>query len=149
MENEMTLSFAAISENEALARMTLTFFVPALDPTPEEVSEYKTVISEAVTNAIIHGYEENRSGVVTVHAALNGREVTVTISDEGGGIDNVEEAMQPMYTSKPERERSGMGFTIMESFTDSLSVDSRQGGGTTVTFKKKFSPVQETCSSVG
>jgi stage II sporulation protein AB (anti-sigma F factor) len=149
MENEMTLSFTAISENEALARMTLTFFVAALDPTLEEISEYKTVISEAVTNAIIHGYEEDRSGVVSVHAALDGREVTVTISDKGGGIDNVEEAMQPMYTSKPERERSGMGFTIMESFTDSLSVDSLQGGGTTVTFKKKFSPVQETCSSVG
>lgn len=149
MENEMTLSFAAISENEALARMTLTFFVASLDPTLEEISEYKTVISEAVTNAIIHGYNEERTGIVRVHALLDGREVTVTISDEGGGIADVEEAMQPMYTSKPERERSGMGFTIMESFTDSLTVDSRQGNGTTVTFRKKFSPVQEACSSVG
>jgi len=149
MENEMTLTFAAVSENEALARMTLTFFIASLDPTLEEISEYKTVISEAATNAIIHGYGEDPSGMVEVRAMLEGREVTVTISDKGRGISDVDEAMQPMFTTKPDDERSGMGFTIMESFTDNLKVESAPGSGTTVTFKKTFSPVPEVCRTTG
>ncbi|MET3576458.1 anti-sigma F factor [Bhargavaea ullalensis] len=149
MENEMTLQFSAISENEALARMTLTFFIAALDPTLEEISEYKTIISEAATNAIIHGYAEDPAGVVEIRAKLDGREVTVSITDHGGGIADVNEAMQPMFTTKPEAERSGMGFTIMESFADHLEVQSRPGSGTTVTFKKTFSPVPEVCRTTG
>jgi len=146
MDNEMTLSFLAVSENEALARMAMTCFITPLDPTIEEISEFKTVVSEAVTNAIIHGYEENGVGIVTIRALRNDREVTVIISDEGKGIEDVDQAMEPMYTSKPHMERSGMGFTIMESFTDQLSVNSEQLKGTTVTFTKEFSAITEPLS---
>lgn len=146
MDNEMTLSFLAVSENEALARMAMTCFITPLDPTIEEISEFKTVVSEAVTNAIIHGYEENGLGIVTIRALRNDREVTVIISDEGKGIEDVDQAMEPMYTSKPHMERSGMGFTIMESFTDQLSVSSEQQKGTTVTFTKQFSAITEPLS---
>lgn len=141
MDNEMTLSFLAISENEALARMALTSFLTILDPTIEELAEFKTVISEAVTNAIIHGYEDDPSGIVTVYATREGQEVTITISDKGKGIADVQQAMEPLFTTKPMMDRSGMGFTIMESFTDQMSVQSEYGKGTTVTFKKQFQPV--------
>ena len=147
MDNEMTLSFLAVSENEALARMAMTCFITPLDPTIEEISEFKTVVSEAVTNAIIHGYEENGVGIVTIRALRNDREVTVIISDEGKGIEDVDQAMEPMFTSKPHMERSGMGFTIMESFTDQLSVNSEQHKGTTVTFTKQFSAISEPLST--
>lgn len=143
MDNEMTLSFLAISDNEALARIAITSFLSVLDPTIEELSEIKTVVSEAVTNAIIHGYDENPNGIVTVQASRQGREVTITILDQGVGIENVTKAMEPLYTTKPMLERSGMGFTIMESFTDQLAVQSELGKGTAVTFKKQFQPVQE------
>lgn len=143
MDNEMTLSFLAISDNEALARIAITSFLSVLDPTIEELSEIKTVVSEAVTNAIIHGYDENPNGIVTVQASRQGRDVTITILDQGVGIENVTKAMEPLYTTKPMLERSGMGFTIMESFTDQLAVQSELGKGTAVTFKKQFQPVQE------
>lgn len=143
MDNEMTLSFLAISDNEALARIAITSFLAVLDPTIEELSEIKTVVSEAVTNAIIHGYEENPNGIVTVQATRIGRDVTITILDQGVGIENVTQAMEPLYTTKPLLERSGMGFTIMESFTDQLAVQSELGKGTAVTFKKQFQPVEE------
>ncbi|WP_102692558.1 anti-sigma F factor [Rummeliibacillus pycnus] len=143
MDNEMTLSFLAISDNEALARIAITSFLAVLDPTIEELSEIKTVVSEAVTNSIIHGYDENPNGIVTVQASRQGREVTITILDQGVGIENVKQAMEPLYTTKPMLERSGMGFTIMESFTDQLAVQSEPGKGTAVTFKKQFQPVQE------
>ena len=138
MDNEMTLSFFAMSENEALARMAMTCFITPLDPTIDELSEFKTVVSEAVTNAIIHGYEENGIGIVTIRAMRNDREVTLIISDEGKGITDIDQAMEPMFTSKPHMERSGMGFTIMESFSDNLSVQKPEKG-TTVTFTKQFS----------
>ncbi|MGG0657763.1 anti-sigma F factor [Rummeliibacillus pycnus] len=143
MDNEMTLSFLAISDNEGLARIAITSFLAILDPTIEELSEIKTVVSEAVTNSIIHGYDEDPNGIVTVQASRQGREVTITILDQGAGIENVVQAMEPLYTTKPMLERSGMGFTIMESFTDHLSVQSELGKGTAVTFKKQFQPVQE------
>jgi stage II sporulation protein AB (anti-sigma F factor) len=143
MDNEMTLSFMAISDNEALARIAITSFISVLDPTIEELSEIKTVVSEAVTNAIIHGYDENPNGIVTVQASRQGREVTISILDQGIGIENVTKAMEPLYTTKPMLERSGMGFTIMESFTDQLAVQSELGKGTAVTFKKQFQPVEE------
>lgn len=143
MDNEMTLSFMAISDNEALARIAITSFLSVLDPTIEELSEIKTVVSEAVTNAIIHGYNEDPNGIVTVQASRYGREVTISIIDQGIGIENVTKAMEPLYTTKPMLERSGMGFTIMESFTDQLAVQSELGKGTAVTFKKQFQPVEE------
>ncbi len=139
----MTLSFLAISDNEALARIAITSFLSVLDPTIEELSEIKTVVSEAVTNAIIHGYDENPNGIVTIQASRQGREITITILDQGVGIEDVTKAMEPLYTTKPMLERSGMGFTIMESFTDQLTVQSEPGKGTAVTFKKNFQPVEE------
>jgi len=144
MNNEMTLSFVAIEENEALARMAMTCFITPLDPTIEEISEFKTIVSEAVTNAIIHGYECDGKSIVTIQAKMDENKVSMTISDEGAGIDNLTLAMEPMFTTKPSMERSGMGFTIMESFSDSLSVESAPGTGTVVKFEKIFSPVTET-----
>ena len=144
MNNKMTLSFVAIEENEALARIAMTCFITPLDPTLEEISEFKTIVSEAVTNAIIHGYECDGSSLVTLHATIDEHKVTMTVSDEGAGIDDVERAMEPMFTTRPYMERSGMGFTIMESFSDSLSVESEVGKGTVVKFEKTFSPVTET-----
>lgn len=143
MNNEMKLSFVAIEENEALARMAMTCFITPLDPTIEEISEFKTIVSEAVTNAIIHGYECDGKSLVTLHAVIEDNKVVMTVSDEGAGIFDVEQAMEPMFTTRPFMERSGMGFTIMESFADSLTVDSVLGNGTVVKFEKTFSPVTE------
>lgn len=143
MRNEMTLSFVAIEENEALARMAMTCFITPLDPTLEEISEFKTIVSEAVTNAIIHGYESDGQSMVTIHAIIDENKVTMTVEDKGGGIFDVQQAMEPMFTTKPLMERSGMGFTIMESFSDNLSVESSIGNGTVVRFEKTFSPVTE------
>lgn len=143
MRNEMTLSFVAIEENEALARMAMTCFITPLDPTLEEISEFKTIVSEAVTNAIIHGYESDGKSMVTIHAIIDENKVTMTVEDNGGGIFDVQQAMEPMFTTKPLMERSGMGFTIMESFSDNLTVESTIGIGTVVRFEKTFSPVTE------
>jgi len=142
MDNEMTLTFLAISENEALARVAVTGFIAQLDPTIDELSEFKTVVSEAVSNAIIHGYEENGKGVVTVHAKREDDIVTVSVMDKGLGIEDVSRAMEPLFTTKSEMERSGMGFTIMDSFSDQLTVMSKWQEGTTVTFTKKFYSVR-------
>ncbi|GAB0166947.1 anti-sigma F factor [Lysinibacillus sp. CTST325] len=142
MDNEMTLTFLAISENEALARVAVTGFIAQLDPTIDELSEFKTVVSEAVSNAIIHGYEENGKGVVTVHAKREDDIVTVSVMDKGIGIEDVSQAMEPLFTTKGAMERSGMGFTIMDSFSDQLTVMSKWQEGTTVTFTKKFYSVR-------
>ncbi len=142
MDNEMTLSFLAVSENESLARMAVTSFVAQLDPTIDELSEFKTIVSEAVSNAIIHGYDEDGKGLVTVHAVREGDVISVAVKDEGNGIPDLKKAMEPLYTSKAEMERSGMGFTIMESFSDNLQVESEPGVGTVVTFSKKFHTVK-------
>lgn len=138
----MTLTFLAISENEALARVAVTGFIAQLDPTIDELSEFKTVVSEAVSNAIIHGYEENGKGVVTVHAKREDDVVTVSVMDKGIGIEDVSRAMEPLFTTKSAMERSGMGFTIMDSFSDQLTVMSKWQEGTTVTFTKKFYSVR-------
>ncbi|MFC5541102.1 MAG: anti-sigma F factor [Bacilli bacterium] len=138
MDNEMTLSFVALSENESLARIAITSFVAQLDPTIDELSEFKTIVSEAVSNAIIHGYDEDGKGIVTVHAVREGDVVSVAVKDEGKGIPDIKKAMEPLFTTKPDMERSGMGFTIMESFADHLQVESEPGVGTVVTFSKKF-----------
>ena len=147
MDNEMTLTFLARSENEGLARIAVTSFMAQLDPTIEELSECKTIVSEAVSNAIIHGYANNQNGMITVHAVRNGSEICVAIKDEGCGIQNVEQAREPLFTTKPELERSGMGFTIMESFADSLQVESTVGKGTIITFTKQISNVQTVVTS--
>lgn len=138
----MTLTFLAISENEALARVAITGFIAQLDPTIDELSEFKTVVSEAVSNAIIHGYEEDGKGVVTVHAKREDDIVTVSVMDKGVGIADVSQAMEPLFTTKSAMERSGMGFTIMDSFSDQLTVMSKWQEGTTVTFTKKFYSVR-------
>ncbi|MEK3787804.1 MULTISPECIES: anti-sigma F factor [Paenibacillus] len=136
--NFMTLQFAARSENEAFARVTVAAFVSQLDPTMDELSDLKTVVSEAVTNSIIHGYNSNPEGIVTIKAAIDSDVVTIIIEDSGLGIEDLELAQQPLYTSKPELERSGMGFTIMENFMDEFEVVSQPGTGTTIRMKKRI-----------
>lgn len=139
MDNQMTLTFIARSENEGLARVAVTSFIAQLDPTIEELSECKTIVSEAVSNAIIHGYANNPNGIITIHAVRDGAAISVAIKDEGCGIEDIEQAREPLYTTKPEIERSGMGFTIMESFSDFLQVESNVGVGTVITFTKQIS----------
>lgn len=136
-ENKIKIEFQSKSENESFARVAVAAFVSQLDPTIEELTDIKTAVSEAVTNAIIHGYE-NKDGTVVIEAEIKGDEVTIIVSDEGKGIENIEQAMQPLYTSRPDLERSGMGFTVMETFMDSLQVDSKPGKGTKIIIKKVF-----------
>ena len=135
MENIIKLEFANKSYNENLARIVCAAFVAPLDPTCEELSEIKTAISEAVTNAIIHGYE-NSIGMVKIVGTIKENTVEFTVSDKGCGISDITKAMEPLYTGKPELERSGLGFTIMESFMDDLEVTSAPGIGTSVRMKK-------------
>lgn len=136
MNNEMTLEFSAKSENESFARVTVAAFIAQLDPTMDELTEMKTVVSEAVTNAIIHGYENNPAGTIYINVQLEDGLVRMTIRDEGVGIHNLEEARMPLYTTKPELERSGMGFTIMENFMDEVEVETNENHGTTVRLTK-------------
>ena len=136
-DNEMKLEFLSKSSNEAFARITVAAFAAQLDPTIEELADIKTAVSEAVTNAIIHGYEEKK-GVVKMRCQIINEELIIEIADNGQGIENVELAKQPLYTTKPNLERSGMGFTIMESFMDEVEIESIVGMGTKVTMKKKI-----------
>ncbi|GGK15275.1 anti-sigma F factor [Caldalkalibacillus thermarum] len=146
--NKMELRFKAKSENEAFARVAVASFVSQLDPDLEQLTDIKTVVSEAVTNAIIHGYEENEEGWVFLSTEINDNEVTIIIRDEGQGIKDIEQARQPLFTTKPEMERSGMGFTIMENFMDHVEVSSEEGKGTTVKLVKKLTtnPNQALCN---
>lgn len=134
-ENEMKLEFISKSNNEAFARISVAAFAAQLDPTVEELADIKTAVSEAVTNSIIHGYEDTE-GIVKVICKIIGNSIVVEVSDNGKGIENVEEARKPLYTSKPDLERSGMGFTIMESFMDEIKIESILGIGTKITMKK-------------
>lgn len=136
-DNKMKIEFFSKSENESFARVAVAAFISQLDPTIEEITDVKTAISEAVTNSIIHGYE-NKKGIVTIEAEICEDEVTLIVKDGGVGIDNIEIAMQPLYTSRPDLERSGMGFTVMETFMDTLEVTSEKKYGTKVVMKKKF-----------
>lgn len=136
--NFMNLQFAAKSENESFARVTVAAFISRLDPTMDELSDLKTVISEAVTNSIIHGYNNNPEGVVTIQAQIRDDVVTIIVEDRGQGIEDLELAKQPLYTSKPELERSGMGFTIMENFMDEFEVSSEPGRGTSIRMMKRI-----------
>lgn len=135
--NEMKLEFLSKSSNEAFARVVAAAFVSQLDPTLEELADVKTAVSEAVTNAIIHGYE-NKYGIIRMTCRQYEKSVEIEITDEGRGIEDIQLAMQPLYTSKPDMERSGMGFTVMESFMDRVEVRSKPGEGTTVLLYKQF-----------
>ena len=136
-ENKMTLTFMAKSENEAFARIAVAAFISQLDPTLSQMSDIKVAVSEAVTNAIIHGYE-NMQGEVFIECGYCDEIIHITVKDEGRGIENITKAMEPLYTSKPEMERSGMGFTVMQSFMDTVSVQSSPGNGTTVIMTKSL-----------
>ncbi len=139
IRNKMKLSFVNRSENESFARVAVAAFAAPLDPTVEELTEIKTAVSEAVSNAIIHAYEEDEEGMVTVECMIeNDGRITIIVSDSGIGIADVELAREPLYTSKPGEERSGMGFTVMESFMDKLEVESTPGEGTRVTMIKNL-----------
>lgn len=153
MKNEMEITFDAVSDNEAFARVAVAAFIAHLNPTLEEMADVKTAVSEAVTNCIIHGYEnlygyernseanrkspELHPGKVKICCVLDKNVLHITISDSGRGIENLEQAMEPLYTTKPELERSGMGFAFMEAFMDDLDVESIPGQGTTVRMVKK------------
>ena len=141
-DNEMKLEFASKTNNEAFARITVAAFASQLDPTIDEISDIKTAVSEAVTNSIIHGYDD-MEGTVKISAKLFGNTIEIEIMDNGKGIENVAEARKPLYTSKPNLERSGMGFTIMESFMDTMKVESIVGLGTKITLTKKIKKEKE------
>ena len=141
--NEMEILFDSRSENEGFARVAVAAFMTQLNPTVEEVSDVKTAVSEAVTNAIIHGYE-NQIHKVSIQCTVRERELTVEVKDMGKGIENIQQAMTPMYTSKPELERSGMGFSFMEAFMDSVNVVSKPSEGTRVIMKKSIGKERET-----
>jgi len=150
-KNEMEISFDAVSENESFARVAVAAFVTHINPTLEEIDDVKTAVSEAVTNAIIHGYENFQSrnresgaddggcrGKVRVHCSLEGDVLHIEVSDQGRGIEDLEKAMEPLFTTRPDLDRSGMGFAFMEAFMDDLEVESEPDRGTTVRMTKKL-----------
>lgn len=139
-KNEMKVIFDSCSENESFARMVISAFVARLDPTLEELADIKTAVSEAVTNSIIHGYG-GASGDIEMRGRIDGREVSVEILDFGVGIEDIEKAMEPMFTTRPDIDRSGMGFAFMEAFMDNLEVESKPGEGTRIIMKKRLGVV--------
>ncbi len=135
IKDQMIVEFDSASKNESFARIVVAAFVARLDPTLEEIADIKTAVSEAVTNSIIHGYE-NGDGKIRIETVIVEDTVTIVIQDYGVGIENVEKAMEPLYTTKPDLERSGMGFAFMEAFMDELFVESQIGAGTKITMRK-------------
>ncbi len=131
----MKMEIESRSENEEFARVAVAVFLSRLDPTVEEMDDIKTAVSEAVTNAVIHGYQGG-NGTIYIETGIDGREATVIVRDSGVGIPDIEKAMEPMYTTDLSGERSGMGFSFMEAFMDEVKVESEPGRGTTVTLKK-------------
>lgn len=140
LDNSMKLEFPSKSQNESFARVVVASFASQLDPTIEELADVKTAVSEAVTNAIIHGYE-NTTGTVYIQCEIKNNKLEIVIEDNGKGIEDINEAMEPLFTSKPELERSGMGFTVMETFMDGLEVYSEEGKGTRIKMIKEFKSV--------
>lgn len=136
-ENKMKLSFNSDSRNEAFARIAVSAFIMQLDPTLSDISDIKTSVSEAVTNAIIHGYD-SEEGTVELFCGYVENTVYIEITDKGKGIENIEKARTPLFTTKIDEERSGMGFTVMETFMDTVTVESEKGVGTKVTMTKKI-----------
>ena len=142
--NRMKLEFLNKSENESFARVAAAAFIAPLDPTVEELTEIKTAVSEAVSNAIIHAYGENQEGLVVMECTVDQeRRVIISISDNGVGIEDVGKAREPLFTTMPGEERSGMGFTVMESFMDKLEVESAPGEGTRITMIKNLDTAYE------
>lgn len=131
------MEIESLSKNEELARVVTAVFMSRLDPTLEELDDVKTAVSEAVTNAVIHGYQEGE-GIIYMELQTEGQELTVLVRDTGVGIRDVKRAMEPMYTTDKSGERSGMGFSFMEAFMDQVLVESEPGRGTLVTMKKKI-----------
>lgn len=142
MKNEMRIEFDAKSVNEGFARVAAAAFLTQLDPTLDEIADVKTAVSEAVTNAIIHGYED-REGKVCLSCRLEEDTAVITVEDKGIGMEDIKQAMEPFYTTKPELERSGMGFAFMEAFMDCVQVESAVGEGTKVTMIKKIGQKEE------
>ena len=141
-DNKMKLEFVSKSSNEAFARISVAAFASQLDPTIDELADIKTAVSEAVTNCIIHGYE-NTIGIVKVECKLKNNWIEIEISDSGKGIEDIKKKKRPLYTTKANLERSGMGFTIMESFMDELKIESIPNMGTKITMKKYITPLEE------
>lgn len=141
-DNAMKIEFLSKSQNESFARVAVAAFASQLDPTVEEIEDVKTAVSEAVTNAIIHGYKDTE-GIIEIKAELKENELTVTVTDHGTGIEDIEKAKEPLYTSRPDLERSGMGFTVMETFMDSLDIKSEKNRGTVIHMKKVFQSVKK------
>jgi stage II sporulation protein AB (anti-sigma F factor) len=139
--NEMSLTVKAISLNESFVRSAIAAFCVTLNPTLDEITEIKTAVSEAVTNCVVHAYP-NKIGEIFIKVKLYEKCVEIEIKDNGVGIDNIEQALQPFFTTKPEQERSGMGFTVMESFMDKLNVVKNSDGGITVRLTKKLGKVK-------
>lgn len=133
----MKIEFLSKSQNESFARVVVASFASQLDPTIEELADIKTAVSEAVTNAIIHGYESANEKVI-IECKVTGNTIEIIIEDFGNGIEDIEVARQPLYTSKPELERSGMGFTVMETFMDEMFIESEKGKGTKINMKKRI-----------
>lgn len=140
--NEMELVFDSISVNEGFARVAVAAFMTQLNPTLEEVSDVKTAVSEAVTNAIIHGYEKEVKKI-RIHCRLKEQTIYIEVEDYGKGMEDVKQAMEPMFTSKPELERSGMGFSFMEAFMDEIEVESEPGKGTLVKMQRRIGKGRE------
>lgn len=140
--NYMMLEVPARSENESFVRVVIAAFAARLDPTLEEINEVKTAVSEAVTNSILHAYDDDR-GLIKIKAFVEDKKLWIEISDSGKGIDDIARAREPLYTDKPELERSGMGFTIMENFMDEVVISSSPGKGTVVKMLKVFDKVAE------
>ena len=136
-ENFMELKIAAKSVNESFARATVAAFAVQLNPTLDEINDVKTAVSEAVTNCIVHGYESG-AGEILIRASIEKNVLHIDIEDNGKGIYDIEQAMQPFFTTKPEQERSGMGFTVMAAFCEDLKVENKDNGGLKVSMKKKF-----------
>lgn len=137
MKEFMNMKMDSLSENEEFARVVVAVFASRLNPTLEEIDDIKTAVSEAVTNAVIHGYQNN-AGVIELNAEAEDQILTITVKDHGIGIPDVKRAMEPMYTTAPDGERSGMGFSFMEAFMDSVAVQSSPGEGTAVIMKKRI-----------
>lgn len=137
MENKIKLEMEALPENEGFARVAVAAFITPLNPTMEEISDVKTAVSEAVTNAVIHAYEE-KGGTIVIRCSLENDLLHMEIEDYGKGIENIERAMEPLFTTRPDLERSGMGFAFMEAFMDGLEVESTPQKGTTVIMEKKL-----------
>lgn len=133
--NMMELKFLSKSQNESFARTVVAAFAAQLDPTIEEIADIKTAVSEAVTNCIIHAYE-NKIGIITIRAFILDNKIIIEVIDEGKGIEDIEKAMQPLFTTRLEEERAGMGFTVMQTFMDELEVESTPGKGTLVRMTK-------------